>query len=388
MEAITREERLMSAAAGGEPSGITPITREEMFLAYAAGESDTKPKPITRREMFLDKIKGGGDATPTQEKTITITENGTVEVTPDEGYALGKVTATAQVYDGGTDPRVKQIVEGTITEFSDESIIEIAQYTFAYRDFLTSVNCPNVTEINNSCFLQCRNLNAINLPNAETIYPAAFRYCNSLTTIYFPKVTRFENSGSTGKHFEYCRNLTSANFPNVEMIGIESFRYCEKLNTVEIPKAEVIFSSAFELCENLVYMNLPSAITFSGSTFKGCAKLSVVEYHKLKKLQSSDFQNCVSLTTVVLRMSDTIGSLSNINAFTSTPFASGGTGGICLVPRALIESYQTATNWSTLYAAGTCLFWALEDYTVDGTITGEIDWDKLNADREGAFATV
>ena len=69
--------------------------------------------------------------------------------------------------------------------------------------------------------------------------------------------------------------------------------------------------------------------------------------------------------------------LSDSKAFNGTPFASGGTGGKVLVPRALVESYQTATNWSTLYVAETCEFLALEDYTLDGTVTGEIDWDKL-----------
>ena len=40
---------------------------------------------------------GGADPTPTQEKSIDIVENGTVEVTPDEGYALSKVTANVNV---------------------------------------------------------------------------------------------------------------------------------------------------------------------------------------------------------------------------------------------------------------------------------------------------
>ena len=65
------------------------------------------------------------------------------------------------------------------------------------------------------------------------------------------------------------------------------------------------------------------------------------------------------MTTLVLR-NDTVVTLANINAFQGTPFASGGTGGTVYVPAALIESYQTATNWSTLYASGTCNFAAIE----------------------------
>jgi hypothetical protein len=71
------------------------------------------------------------------------------------------------------------------------------------------------------------------------------------------------------------------------------------------------------------------------------------------------FDHCSSLTTLVLR-NDTVVTLANINAFQGTPFASDGTGGTVYVPAALIESYQTATNWSTLYASGTCNFAAIE----------------------------
>ena len=39
----------------------------------------------------------------------------------------------------------------------------------------------------------------------------------------------------------------------------------------------------------------------------------------------------------------------------------------------LYEKYRNGTNWST-YAAQ---FRALEDYTVDGTITGELDPNKI-----------
>lgn len=39
----------------------------------------------------------------------------------------------------------------------------------------------------------------------------------------------------------------------------------------------------------------------------------------------------------------------------------------------LVDTYKADTNWST-YAAQ---FRALEDYTVDGTITGELDESKI-----------
>jgi hypothetical protein len=81
--------------------------------------------------------------------------------------------------------------------------------------------------------------------------------------------------------------------------------------------------------------------------------------------------------------------LANTNAFTgcyhilgtvdSTYNPNGDKDGYFYVPRALLsdddatKDYRRATNWST-YASQ---FRALEDYTVDGTITGALDPTKI-----------
>ena len=47
--------------------------------------------------------------------------------------------------------------------------------------------------------------------------------------------------------------------------------------------------------------------------------------------------------------------------------------GYIYVPRNLVDSYKAETNWSA-YAEQ---IRALEDYTVDGTITGDLDETKI-----------
>lgn len=49
------------------------------------------------QETLMGKAAGGGGTTPTQEKTVNITTNGTHTVAPDAGFALSKVTAEVNV---------------------------------------------------------------------------------------------------------------------------------------------------------------------------------------------------------------------------------------------------------------------------------------------------
>ena len=56
----------------------------------------------------------------------------------------------------------------------------------------------------------------------------------------------------------------------------------------------------------------------------------------------------LSLNKIILRNSNAVVTLNNVGDLGATPFASNGTGGTLYVPSALISSYQTATNWSTI----------------------------------------
>ena len=60
---------------------------------------------------------------------------------------------------------------------------------------------------------------------------------------------------------------------------------------------------------------------------------------------SSAFYNCSALTEVIIRTTSKVCTLSNKNAFTSTPIASGT--GYIYVPDDLVSSYKSATNWRT-----------------------------------------
>ena len=106
-------------------------------------------------------------------------------------------------------------------------------------------------------------------------------------------------------------------------------------------------------------------------SFYSCAKLVVADFPNLSRsIAPQAFERCEALTSLILRGNQIV-SLEATSAFRSTPIASGT--GYIYAPSALIDSYKAATNWST-YADQ---FRALEDYTVDGTITGELDETKI-----------
>jgi hypothetical protein len=67
-----------------------------------------------------------------------------------------------------------------------------------------------------------------------------------------------------------------------------------------------------------------------------------------KKILGNAFIGATAFNLLVLGRYDSIVTLDNISAFNNTPFASSGAGGTLYVPNALISSYQSATNWSTI----------------------------------------
>lgn len=140
-----------------------------------------------------------------------------------------------------------------------------------------------------------------------------------------------------------------------------SFEYCDSLTSADLPKVTTVEDYAFFKCTALTSVNLPLWNPYSptSSVFLNCSSLPSIDLPKVARIGTSMFSGCTVLKTVILRVTS-VCSLSSVNAFDKTPFASGGTGGTVYVPQALIESYKTATNWSTLYAAGTCNFVAIE----------------------------
>lgn len=180
----------------------------------------------------------------------------------------------------------------------------------------------------------------------------------SLTTLIAPELKSFYGilRGSA---------VTSLNLPKMTVSGkANAFYGCTRLTSVNMPVLATCRASMFQGCSALTQIILPRMVIGYSYVFADCTSLDLVDLGgKGGTIGTGTFRNC-PLTALVLR-SSTVPTLSNTNAFQGSNIEAGT--GYIYVPRDLISSYESASNWSTF--AGQ--FRALEDYTDDGTTTGE-----------------
>lgn len=211
------------------------------------------------------------------------------------------------------------------------------------------------TRVGTYAFRGCSQLVNANFPNATSVDSNAFQNCSRLVSARFPKVTIIDASA-----FNSCGELKTLDFPNATSVGKYAFNYCQQLTNVVFPSVTTILSNAFQDCYKLASADFPKATSIGGSAFFGCHTLTalVLRSTSLCALSSTDaFSNCYHIA-------GTVHNTYNPN---------GDKNGYIYVPASLVASYQTATNWSNFASQ----FRALEDYTVDGTITGKLDPNKI-----------
>ena len=183
-----------------------------------------------------------------------------------------------------------------------------------------------------------------------------------------------------------CQRLKTANFPLSTKIGNYAFQDCYEMVSINIPLVAGIGVSAFARCYKVEKIVTPLLSSFVSGAFWQCSRLQLVNMGRMASLPKEAFRSCGSLRAVILP-NETLVVMENTNAFqdayhyhgvvNATYNPEGLKDGYVYVPKALVESYQTATNWVSLYATHPHIFRALEDYTVDGTITGELDMSKV-----------
>lgn len=108
-------------------------------------------------------------------------------------------------------------------------------------------------------------------------------------------------------------------------------------------------------CTKLTSVVLPAVRTTDGNSMNGCSELIKADFSNLQTIRYSTFYSNKKLVTLIIR-TQAVAHLEKTSAFKDTPIASGT--GYVYVPSALVDSYKSATNWST-YADQ---IRAIEDY--------------------------
>lgn len=155
------------------------------------------------------------------------------------------------------------------------------------------------------------------------------------------------------------KTITEISNDAVKTVGVYAFHSCTSLKKVSFPNVTSVKQFSFGNCTALVDVYIPAVLSIEPESFNACSSLEVLDLHNLQNIPANAFKVCSKLRALVLRK-DSVCNLANVSAFKYTQYDSGGTGGTVYVPSALITQYQQATNWSTLYAAGTCNFVAIE----------------------------
>lgn len=209
---------------------------------------------------------GGTDPTPTQEKTVDITENGKVEVTPDEGYALSKVTANVNVPDfwdvfqeNGTRTNYEQCFNGdwwTQGRFNPKYPIVIQRCSYMFQQStitdLSGVTIDFSQKTGNTYLTRpfdqsdIVTIGTIDLSNINGILNTIFAF-QSVTDVYLETIQKLilsETNTFGTNFFQNCVKLKNITIEGTIGTSI-SFQWCTSL-TVESMKSIILALKDFD----------------------------------------------------------------------------------------------------------------------------------------------
>lgn len=271
----------------------------------------------------------------------------------------------------GDDAVVDSIIERTITEFKDDTLTQIGCGSFVGCASLVAVELPNVTKSSSDAqfgaFKGCTSLTKLYIPELTQIPGRLCDSCSSIKELSFPKATKMEGNYC----FSGCTSLESIDLPLVDNSVFGAFNGCSALTRVNLPLLKTANTQLFANCKSLAHICLPRLVAIVSpnqhtSMFGGCTALKVVDVPSVTTIEAYGFVTCSALTALLLRNPEGVCTLAATTAFHADAVTSGKM--FVYVPGSLVKSYQEDSVWK----ASGVQFRALEDYTVDGTVTGNV----------------
>ena len=280
---------------------------------------------------------------PMQEKTVDVTSNGTLTISPDDGYE-GLNTVNLNVAVKGDGKTV--LPNGICLSGSTWETFDATQYDWSkVRSFNSMFNsCRNLTTINgiedfdtskvttmSSMFNNCKNLTSLDLSSWDTskvtdMYMMFYK-CSNLTSL---DLSSWDTSKVTKMlwMFHSCSNLTSLDLSNFDTSNVMDMGYmfngCSNLTSLDLSNWDTSKVTTMYLmfrdCNNLTTINGiegfdTSKVTNMGSMFHSCSKLTSLDLSNWDTSNVTDmsymFRNCSNLTE--LKMGGDVSNVTKVS---------------------------------------------------------------------------
>lgn len=247
-------------------------------------------------------------------------------------------------YGGGGGDTLAQRATNTLVNYSSNDITAVVANLFNGCTALETVSLPNCSTFADYAFNGCTNLESFSsTTNITNVGRAAFMNCSSMTSFPFDKLTGNAVNGSQDI-FNGCSSLTKIYAPHAT--GVGGFT-----------------SGQFQNCTALVSARFPACTSvMRAGVFNNDSSLKLADLGSCGNIGSAGniFTNCTNLEVLILRK-------TSMAAVRSTEFANTTNKIDVYVPSNLVSTYQSGTNWSTLYANDKVQFLALENSPYEAT---------------------
>lgn len=150
---------------------------------------------------------------------------------------------------GGGEDLLAMRISNTLTEYENNEIGTINDYSFHSCESLKSIKSTSVTLIRNNAFCLARGLETAYFPNLTDLCVGAFRQCYNLKEVVFRKLNCFRLDAET---FGDCSKLEKVDLGKVTNIsGYGVFKNCGALTALILRQSDVIVN----LTVNTAFLN-------------------------------------------------------------------------------------------------------------------------------------
>lgn len=354
-------------------STVTPASLMQGVVAYGADGSRLVGTATGGDEgsAYQDEdgyiVLGEGESS-TPQGNLSITANGTYDVAQYAGASVEvpvglskddwkkRIQSPEQLYNVEWPDGITSIADYALArvnlsrlESLPSTLVTIGSYAFSNSSIRITSLPDSVTRIWNNAFYGASNLALTRLPTSLTyIGPSAFMVCPNISITEIPSSVTYIGTSAFG----YCNSIPSISCDGaITTLGTAAF-------TGSSANQMILASASFP---NMALTSSLSNVFGHTTAINACQQLAFCDIGSTVGIASNAFANCYALETLVLRKTASVCTLANVSAFLNTPMRGyNDLTGKVYVPSALISAYQTATNWTTLYNAGTVEFVAIE----------------------------